>query len=90
MRIYELILILKTSLPEAGKKKVLDGIKKMLKDTKIKEEEWGKKELTFKIKKETAGFYVSLVLDGEAIPLDFEKKLLENEDILRHLLIRKK
>ncbi len=91
MRIYELILILKSSLSEAQRKKMIDGIKKLLKNIKIaKEEEWGKKDLTFKIRKETTGYYLSALLEGDLIPSDFEKKLLAEEDILRHLLIRKK
>ena len=90
MRIYELILVLKTSLSEAAKKKVIDNIKKILKDLKlVKEEEWGKKELTYKIRKETTGYYISLLLEGTAIPFGYEKKLL-SEDILRYLLLRRK
>lgn len=91
MRAYELILVAKTSLTEALRKKLIAGVKVLLKDLKIvKENEIGKKALAYKIKKETNGFYFDFVLEGETIPSDFEKKLLENENILRHLVLRTK
>ena len=91
MRVYELALVLKTSLSEAQRKKALDEIRGLLKDLKItKEEEKGEKQLTYKIKKEEAGFYMDFVFEGENIPPDIEKKLLNNENVLRHLLVRRK
>ncbi len=70
---------------------MITGIKVLLKDLKIvKENEVGQKTLAYKIKRETSGFYFDFVLEGETVPADFEKKLLENENILRHLLLRTK
>lgn len=91
MRSYELILVAKSSLTEPLRKKMITGIKALLKDLKIvKENEVGQKILAYKIKRETNGFYFDFVLEGETIPQDFEKKLLENDNILRHLLLRTK
>lgn len=91
MRSYELILIVKTSLTDVLKKKLVAGVKVLLKDLKIvKENEIGQKSLAYKIKKETNGFYLDFLLEGESIPSDFEKKLLENDNILRHLVLRTK
>jgi len=92
MRTYQLVLVLKTSLSDSERKKLLDLVKSWLKDAKIvKEEEWGQKPLSYKIKRETEGFYLNYWLESEAsIPLDFEKKLFAQEDVLRHLLIRSK
>lgn len=91
MRTYELVLVLKSSLSDAQRKKIVDTVKSFLKDAKIKsEEEWGQKALSYPIKKEVSGFYLDFVLELETIPLDFEKRLLANEDILRHLLIKQK
>jgi len=92
MRIYELVLVLKTSLSEANRKKLLETIKSFLPDLKItKDEQWGQKPLAYSIKKEIAGHYLSWLfeLKGE-LPKDFEKKLITNDNILRHLLLRKK
>jgi len=91
MRAYELILVTKASLTDALRKKLIIGVKALLKDLKIvKENEIGQKALAYKIKKETNGFYWDLVLEGENVPVDFEKKLLENDNILRHLFLRTK
>lgn len=91
MRSYELILIGKGSLTEALRKKVITGVKSLLKDLKVvKENEVGTKSLAYKIKRETSGFYWDMVIEGENIPQDFEKKLMENDNILRHLLLRTK
>lgn len=92
MRVYELILVLRPSLKEADRKKLTAGIKGLLKDLKItKEEEKGDMDLSYKIKQEKKGFFMELILEGEAvIPSDFEKKLFEDENVLRHLLLRRK
>lgn len=92
MRLYELVLVLKTSLSEGDRKKTLDAIKELVKDLKVsKDEDWGQKPLSYKIKKETAGVYHLLKLEGEsAVPADFESRLLRNENVLRHLLVRVK
>ena len=92
MRAYELVLILKASLSETQQKKLIDTIKQWLKDVKVVEvEEWGKKSLAYPIKKEVSGIFFDWSLEAkETIPQDFEKKLLANEDVLRHLLIRRK
>ena len=91
MRKYQLVLILKASLSEGERKKFLDGVKSLLKDVKIaKEEAWGQKSLAYSIKRETTGFYLNFLLETkEPISLDLEKKLTVNEDILRHLLLRR-
>jgi small subunit ribosomal protein S6 len=82
MRLYELVLVLKTSLSEAERTKVLDA---------IKDEDWGQKPLSYKIKKEAAGVYHMLKLEGEnPVPADFEARLLRNDNVLRHLLVRVK
>lgn len=91
MRSYELILVTKTSLSDTLRKKLIIAIKSLLRDLKIvKENEIGQKFLAYKIKRETNGFYWDFIVEGESVPLDFEKKLLEDENILRHLLLRKK
>lgn len=91
MRSYELVLILKTSLSETQQKKIITTLKSWLKGAKFsKEDELGQKQFSYRIKKETSGVYFDWNFDTESIPTDFGKKILENEDILRHLLIRRK
>lgn len=85
------MLVIKTSLSEAERKKLLSSIKDMIKDMKVTEEELGQKPLAYKIKRELAGIYHIFHIESEkGITADFEKRLLNNENILRHLLLRKK
>jgi len=92
MRIYELALVLKPSLSVIERKKIKSEIKNILKGLKLTEEkEIGEKQLNYKIKKETMGYYIDLEFEGETpVPSDFERKLLIDENVLRHLLIRRK
>lgn len=92
MRLYELVLVLRTSLSDANRKKLLKEIKEDLGDIKVtKDDEWGQKPLAYSIKKELAGVYHVLHLEGEkGVPEGFETSLLRNDNILRHLLVRTK
>jgi len=92
MRLYELVLVSKTSLSDAERKKLMDQVKDWMGDVKIKStDEWGQKPLAYAIKKENAGVYTKMILEGEgAIPVDFETRLLRSDSVLRHLLLRTK
>lgn len=92
MRVYNLVLILKSSLSETQRKKLLETVKEWLDNVKVKEEKaWGQKPLSYRLKKEISGFYHQMILETEKVlPSDFEKKLLAQENVLRHLLVRKK
>ena len=100
MRKYELVLVLRPSLKEADRKKLLATIKEQLGIVKIaKENDWGQKALAYVIKKEDAGYYFMLQLEAadpkgtdqqEVIPADFETRLIRNDSVIRHLLLRTK
>ena len=91
MRNYELVLVLRPSVKEADKKKLLDSVKAWFGGLKItKEEDMGTKVLAYPIKKETSGIYLDFVLEGENVPADLEKKVNANDNIIRHLLLRTK
>ena len=91
MRIYELVLVMRTSLKEADRKKLLGQVKEWLGDVKVvKEDDWGQKALAYPIKKEDAGYYYMLKLEGETFPAGFETRLINTDNILRHLLLRTK
>ncbi len=99
MRKYEFVVVLRPSLKEADRKKALELIKTWLGDLKIvKEEDWGQKALAYAIKKEEAGYYYMWQLEiapnasgePESVPVDFETKVLRNDNVLRHLLLRTK
>ena len=90
MRSYQLILVLKSSLSEASRKKFLETLKSWVKDAKYsKEEEWGEKVLSYKIKRENSGFYLNFLFELEdELSRDFEKKIMASDNVLRHLLLR--
>ena len=90
MRVYELILVLK-SLTEGERKKLVTAVKDLLGKAKFtKDQEWGSKALKYKIKHEEIGYYYDFVFEIETIPAGFEKKLINMDNVLRHLLIREK
>jgi small subunit ribosomal protein S6 len=96
MRTYELVLVVKPSVKEPERKKLLEQVKGWLGKIKVnKEEEWGQKALAYPIKKQDAGYYYQLFLEGVSseeseLPKDFETRLIQNNDVLRHLLLRTK
>ena len=88
MRSYQVILVVKTGSDDA-RKKVLGWVKDLLKGVKLtKEEDMGSKALSYKLKHEMSGHFYELVVEGETMPEGFERKLMENEDVLRHLVLR--
>lgn len=91
MRQYELTMVFRTKLEGKERTKLLETIKSWMPDAKVtKEEEWEQKPLSYPIKKEVAGYYVMLQLEAESMSADVERRLLLNDEILRHLLIRAK
>ena len=89
MRSYQVVLVVKTGSDDA-RKKVMGWVKDLLKGVKVtKEEDLGSKALAYKIKHELSGHFYELTVEAETIPADFEKKLLENDEILRFLVLRK-
>lgn len=91
MRNYELVLVLRPNLAESARKKIVESVKSMIKGAKFTtEQDWGSKALSYPIKKELTGHYFDFILETELIAADFEKKLLNIDEVLRHLLIRRK
>lgn len=89
MKQYKLFVILKSTLKDADRKKLIGGISDLLGKVKVKEvSEWGQKPLAYPIKKEVSGVFAKIEFEGENIAADLEKKILANENILRHLLLR--
>ena len=92
MRKYELVVVVKSSVKDADRKKLLETVKGWVKDLKLtKEEDWGQKPLAYEIKHESAGHYVMMQFEGEnGVAKDFEQRLFQHDDVLRHLLLRTK
>ncbi len=89
--IYQLTLVLRTTLKEAEVKKLVESIKSQFGKAKIEEKSWGQKALAYPIKKEVSGaFYNWNITTDEVVDKDFETKLLNDDKVLRHLLLRLK
>ncbi len=90
MRKYELVLVL-NSISEKDRKALIETIKKMLGDVKFLEEnDWGSKALKYKIKGQSLGFYYDFIFETDKIDAGVEKKIINMDNVLRHLMIRQK
>lgn len=90
MRSYKLVLLLKSDLTQEKKKKLLENIGVWAGAKEAKTQELGEKKLAYTIKKEKKADYVALEFGSEKVAADFEKRLVIQDDILRHLMIRVK
>lgn len=91
IRKYELMVIFSGDLSEADLAKEIDELRKTLKeDTQgvTYEDSWGKRDLAYKIKKQSRGYYV--VFNFAATPgaiLELRTGVKLNQHVLRHLLV---
>lgn len=93
MNKYEIMFIVKPDLEETAIKSEAENLKKVLTNLEAKiveEKAMGQRELAYEIKKYKNGYYFLFVVDGshEAIK-EFDRLAGINENILRHLIIRK-
>ena len=93
MNKYEIMFIVKPDLEETAIKKEADSLKKVLTNLEAKiveEKAMGQRELAYEIKKYRNGYYFLFVVEGshEAVK-EFDRLAGINENILRHLIIRK-
>ncbi|MDP3955352.1 MAG: 30S ribosomal protein S6 [bacterium] len=93
MRDYEIVLVFTPDKSKEVRDKVLEKVKKDLESLGGKvtsEDEWGKKQLAYRIKKENEAFFVYWEVAMEPASLNgLEQKMKLNEEILRYLLVRK-
>lgn len=91
MRLYDVVLVFRTSVAASAREKLIESVKKWLGDGKVANiVDWGKKQLAYPIKKEKEGNYLILEVESEeGIPTDLEKRILMEESVLRHLVLRK-
>jgi len=92
MRTYELVVVSKTAQSETARKKMLDGVKAMLKGMDITDQQdWGQKVLSYPIKHEINGYYTFFSFAGnDPIPADLEKRIVNVDGVLRHLVVKTK
>lgn len=92
MNQYLLTLVLKPELEEKERKALLDSmVKKIVGESgKVQKEDlWGVRDLSYKIKKETKGFFAHFEIEADpSSAKTLDKTLRVEEDILRYLLVR--
>lgn len=93
MNKYEIMFIVKPDLEETAIKNEAESLKKVLTNLEAKiveEKAMGQRELAYEIKKYKNGYYFLFVVEGshEAVK-EFDRLAGINENILRHLIIRK-
>ena len=93
MNKYDIMFIVKPDLEETAIKNEAESLKKVLTNLEAKiveEKAMGQRELAYEIKKYKNGYYFLFVVEGshEAIK-EFDRLAGINENILRHLIIRK-
>lgn len=90
---YEIMFIVKANLDDATLEKEVNAAKKLITDNNSKVIEFkdmGKKKLAYPIKKEISGnYYLMNVSATHECIKEFDRKLLINENILRHLILKK-
>lgn len=90
---YEIMFIIKNTIEDAEVVKVAESLKDLIlndKGTIIEFKEMGKRKLAYPIKKELTGtYYVMNVEASHDTIKEFDRKVLINENVLRHLVIKK-
>ncbi len=91
MKKYDLTVLVKSDLKETAKEKFVEKMETLVKalDGKIgKITEMGKKQLAYAIKKQKEAQFLSWVLElPSKSVVQLEKKLINDKEVLRHLLV---
>lgn len=91
LRKYELMMIFSGDVPEAQYEKELGDFKKTLKESVTSvtyEDNWGLRNLAFKIKRQQKGYYCVFNFEGNpANVLELRSNIRLNPAVLRHMLI---
>lgn len=90
---YEIMFIIKNTIEEEKVKKIADSLKDLITNDKgniIDFKEMGKRKLAYPIKKEVTGTYYVMTVEANHDTIkEFSRKVSINENVLRHLVIKK-
>ena len=90
---YEIMFIVKATLDDAAQKKYVNEVQKLITDNKgkvIEFKEIGRKKLAYPINDEVSGFYYLMNAEASSETIkEFDRKLKINENIIRHLILKK-
>lgn len=93
MEKYEIMFIVKNTIEDEEVKKVSDLLQSLITTSKgkiIEFKEMGNRKLAYPIKKELTGTYFVMTVEADHETVkEFDRKVLINENVLRHLIIKK-
>lgn len=93
MPYYETVFIARQELTVKQVEDLTDSLIKVIKDgggKVTKTEQWGLRNLAYRINKNRKGHYVLIETDTPAPALiEMERQMRHNEDILRHISVRR-
>lgn len=93
MRDYEMMLILRADLSDEDLTSTVDAVQGWIANgggTIKNVDRWGRRRLAYQIDRQRDGFYLLYSLDLPVeLPAELERNLRINENVLRHLIIRK-
>jgi len=91
MRRYETLIVMHPELPEAQTRETIDRVRRLIEGmggqcNQI--QEWGPRELTFRIRKQTRGYYVLAEYTAEPkVVQELERTLKIGDEFLRYLTV---
>lgn len=90
---YEIMFIVRNTIEDEAVKKEADALQSLITNDKgkiIEFKEMGKRKLAYPIKKELTGTYYVMTVEANHDTIkEFDRKVLINENVLRHLIIKK-
>ena len=90
MNKYEIMFIVKTSIEKDLVDKTTEELQRVFKsDKKTDFKQLGQKKLAYPIKKELSGYYFLITVEAKVSEInEFKHRVLINENVLRHLIIK--
>lgn len=92
MQKYELMFIIDASLPEDGKKGLVEKVKTFLTSNKAENlsvDVWGNKKYAYKINHKTEGYYVVVTFESTPdVPNKLAHEFNINENVVRFLFVK--
>lgn len=88
-RKYELVVVYPTTENEIGAERQINDKCKKHSLKVVETDKWGTKTMAYEIKKQSRGYYLKLVVEGEPQSMkDLEKDLQMDDKMLRHLIVK--
>jgi len=89
---YEIMYIIRPTLEDADREALIEKMNRLFTDNNsevIKKDEWGARQLAYKIDKHAKGYYVVLNVNAtQEARAEFERVVNLQENIIRYIMIK--